>query len=485
MLQALFAWAVALATGWGLLQLAWPIDRLPRSRERAVGDFAVRFGLAMGLGLCVHSMMLLLLLQLDVLGRGSLVAVDLSLAIGSWIVAHLRRPAAQDSASPALAPDPALGGVGMVSLLLIVGLTAAILLVGTYAFRAHELTPLGAWDAFAIWNLKARFFYDVDGQSWRTAFSSAIAWSHIDYPLLVPAGVTRLWTYAGRESLALSAMQSQLFAALSLLVLFGTVARLRGLVSGCLAGAALIASAAAVRASVDQLADVPVGFFLLSTLAVILWMEEGHATGLRGPLLVGSLAGAAAWTTNEGLLMFVACGLALLVFKPGDPARSRVEICRDYGIGAMIPIALALTLKLAFGGEDDSIAGQSSSMLARLLDPARHAAIVSSFAETAIALAGWPLLAILALLAISLRGLPRESGGLGIRRVALALALQLAGLYVVYLTTPRDLTWHLDSSNLRLFIQLWPSMVLLYFVWLGPCGKLLADDTSTGQEVVS
>jgi hypothetical protein len=47
-----------------------------------------------------------------------------------------------------------------------------------------------------------------------------------------------------------------------------------------------------------------------------------------------------------------------------------------------------------------------------------------------------------------------------------ALSLILAGYLFIYATTPRDLEWHLTFSLDRLLIQLWPSVVLLFFMFV-------------------
>jgi len=53
------------------------------------------------------------------------------------------------------------------------------------------------------------------------------------------------------------------------------------------------------------------------------------------------------------------------------------------------------------------------------------------------------------------------------RRTALtirgALLLIFAGYYIAYLTSQRELQWHLGTSCSRLLIQLWPAMLLLIF----------------------
>jgi hypothetical protein len=43
------------------------------------------------------------------------------------------------------------------------------------------------------------------------------------------------------------------------------------------------------------------------------------------------------------------------------------------------------------------------------------------------------------------------------------VALILAGYFCVFLTSPEDLAWHLRVVN-RLFLQLWPSAIFLFFL---------------------
>jgi hypothetical protein len=46
----------------------------------------------------------------------------------------------------------------------------------------------------------------------------------------------------------------------------------------------------------------------------------------------------------------------------------------------------------------------------------------------------------------------------------LVLALMLAGYFLIYIITPHDLAWHVESSLSRLLLQLWPLFVLAYFM---------------------
>jgi len=52
----------------------------------------------------------------------------------------------------------------------------------------------------------------------------------------------------------------------------------------------------------------------------------------------------------------------------------------------------------------------------------------------------------------------------GLPTSVLALALTLAGYFVVYVITPYDIYWHLRFSLGRLFLQLWPATLFLFFL---------------------
>jgi hypothetical protein len=63
----------------------------------------------------------------------------------------------------------------------------------------------------------------------------------------------------------------------------------------------------------------------------------------------------------------------------------------------------------------------------------------------------------------------RESGPgdrATVRTGAVALALSGVGLLLVYVTTPRDLAWHLSTSLDRLLVQLWPATLFVLFLSL-------------------
>ena len=52
----------------------------------------------------------------------------------------------------------------------------------------------------------------------------------------------------------------------------------------------------------------------------------------------------------------------------------------------------------------------------------------------------------------------------GFRIGLTTLSLTLAGFFLIYVITPYDIFWHLRNSLNRLFLQLWPSAIFLFFL---------------------
>jgi hypothetical protein len=78
-------------------------------------------------------------------------------------------------------------------------------------FMALSLkNPHGGWDAFAIWNLRARFMFRA-GTHWTDAFSQHLSWSHLDYPLFIPTNIARSWVVVGNETVATPILLALLF----------------------------------------------------------------------------------------------------------------------------------------------------------------------------------------------------------------------------------------------------------------------------------
>ena len=469
---ALVALTISWATGWFALELAWPRTR------RGPGDLVLRVAVSGALGLFASSLIYLACLVLGLSARPWVMGTDvvvLAGLVGYLTLARRSRPPLEPQHSepadphfhrPLRAIDWALAG----------GLSAAFV-VNAYAWwRRFRDEPLGFWDAFAIWNLKARFFFLEAGEHWRRAFSDIIAWSHTDYPLLLPLNVARLWTYAGSADQEIPALLSVAFITLALGLLYAAIAQAQGRAMAFLGSLALLASPQLMAQATWQISDIPTGMFLAASLALVLAAARCPPDSRALLIAAGVCAGAAAWTKNEGLLFALAMPVAFAVVGARVPLRGRRTEVLQFARGLALPLALLMAVKLGVGGESDLAADLAWTSIGRIFEWTRHQMIITSFLKMTLMLAGFPLLVLLLCLGVWLGFAGRSGESRWLAAGALALSLQLAGYYFVYLITERDLAWHLGTSNLRLLVQLWPSALLLFFVALGPFASPAPDD---------
>ena len=366
--------------------------------------------------------------------RAALALEIAGLAAAAWF-AFRRLPAAAES-TPAK-PFP-------LRRTLWAALAAAGALATAGMAAAWQWNPQGNWDAWAIWNLRARFLAAGAGLAQR-AWSPALgAVTHTEYPLLLSSFVARAWSYGHTMSAAVPAATSYvLFLALVALAV-GGIAVLRGRALGLAAGLVLLASPALLREVPAQYADVPLACYF--TAAVIFAL-------LERPVPAGIFAGAAACTKDEGMLF-------LAVFLAATLALRRRALWGTVA-GALPGALLELAFKVSLPKSGTSLAAVTlPGMGHRALDPARYGMIAASLAREFAGLGvGWyhPLLPLIAL-AIALK-FGREHGRDLAFSGATAGAL-LLGYCGVYAVTGYDLAWQLQSSMGRLLVQVWPLAVL-------------------------
>ncbi len=351
------------------------------------------------------------------------------------------------------------------------------------------IRPYGSgWDSFAIWNLHARFLFR-GGIDWRDGFSPLIPWSHPDYPLLLPAAIAHFWTVMGRETTAVPAVIGLVFTFSTVALLFSGLDILVSRTSALLGAMCLLSTPFFIDLGTWQYADVPLSFFILATL-VLLHLHDRLAKGgveSRSPLvLAGLAAGFAAWTKNEGVLFLLAILLARMWLTSRQSSSGRRPISRMAPmLLAVAPIfALIALFKRAIAPPGD-LFSDPTTMLHKLSDPSRYWAVLKWYGRDLIRFGQWWLIPLpivmLVLYFLLKRNVTREEKET-VRASAAALILTLAGYFFIYLITPRDIYWHLRFSLNRLFVQLWPSAIFVFFSALG-CEPLTARRGDTEPQV--
>lgn len=341
------------------------------------------------------------------------------------------------------------------------------ILVAAYALIARAMVhPHGdGWDAFAIWNLHARFLF-FGASHWRDGYSTLIPWSHPDYPPLLPAAVAHFWTYLDGDASAVPLALGLVFTAATLALLYSSLGIARGHNAAMLGTLTLASTPFFIEQGAAQYADIPLSFFFLATLVLL---DRGSGTASRRLLaLSGFAAGLAAWTKNEGLLFLLAAimGQTLsLLLKQTPVDRKSLRHLDAFGIGAAPLLALVFWFKHYVAPPGDLFT-TPASMFAKLGTPVRYWVILKWYAKEFLRFGDWWILPLtVALIGLYLIASKDESGERQATRRAsiLALGLTLAGYFAIYLITPNELYWHLRFSLNRLFLAMWPSAIFLFF----------------------
>jgi hypothetical protein len=346
------------------------------------------------------------------------------------------------------------------------GLFVLAAAIGVTVFVVYSLTkPHGEWDAWSIWNLRARFLVR-GGQFWKDAFSPQLAWSHPDYPLLLPGIVAMLWTLAHTESTAAPIGVAFLFGVGTAGVLTCTLGILRGKAQALIAGILLIGTVSFSENTANQYADIPLSFAMIASLA-LLCLQDRHPADSRFSILAGLMAGFAAWTKNEGLMFVVVLVLARIIamVRYGDRKMVAPQVLR-FVAGAVPPLALVAFFKFRFAPPNDLMSRSAHDIIAHATDFGRWIITIKGFIMAPFSVGGFliPLAIVLGAYWFLVRFHVEARDRLSLGTLLITLGLMIAGDFAVYLLLTADVVWQMNTSMERLFLQLWPSAILAFFL---------------------
>jgi hypothetical protein len=447
-----------------LLMWTWVMGGLvvcmcwPRALWRRDAGIIIALSLGVGLGVTSGFFYLASLTSRPTLMSGLSEAV-LAIALTLYLVLREKRAASTQPAESRLQPVDKPARWLRIGFWLVLSCGAPV--IGTVITRAWLAEPYGGWDAWAIWNMRARILTRV-GENWPWFSAQAtLAWTHPDYPLLVSASVARGWAWLGKESALYSGAASIAFTLATAGLLGAMVQQLAGFRAAAIGSLVFLSTPSILVMASQQHADLPLGYFYLASLSLIVRArQEPRAPGLHG--LAGLCLGLAAWTKNEGLLF---AGITTLVLLAEAGWRRHTRGLKAMAVGAAVGLFPVLAFKLLHAPANDIISG-ARPLIESALDLERHRIIAQAFWREGLGFGGWPLspipLMIVGLGLASVRRARADHTHLG--PIVISLLLTGCGYYAVYLLTPHDLAWHLNFSLTRLYQQLWPTVI---FIWCG------------------
>ncbi len=337
----------------------------------------------------------------------------------------------------------------------------AVLFLAQLALRACA-SPTGSYDAAANWNLRARAFF-MAGDRLREFVADQPGIVHSSYPALVPLIVARLWRVCGEVSTVVPMLLGALYATATVVAVGSAVAAKRGRRVGLLAAALLLATPDLPRQAVAQIADVPVGLaFALAGLFLWLALEARDLT-MRSWALCGALLGVAMWTKNEATLftlLFVAISASVVLRRDGWGPAVRLVV----GLAAgMLPFVVTLqAYKSCVPTANELLPwGRADAVVGMVLDVERWKVVLSEIGPRVLDFGHFLFPITCVAVYVARRFTPAERPALTLSLVALAAlpVSMLLGHVAVALTTPYPLAFHIQSTQNRLLLQLWPLVV--------------------------
>lgn len=445
---------IPLAIGYFITSSFWP--------EEDTGDFPVRVFLGGGLGFGITSCLFFIWLLIVGPSIGGLVAVEIALLVSLIYFYRIKRSTVNLSRlSQSGQKTPR---VFVISFYIILFFASA-----SYVLISIK-NPHGRWDAWSIWNLHARFLF-LGGDHWRDMFSGHLFWSHPDYPLLIPATVARCWKFIGYETKVIPALISMFFTFATAGLVFAALSIIRDRTQGLLAGMVLLATPFFIEHGASQYADIPLGFFFLSTFVLFSLHQELTSHKYNLLLLAGITTGLAIWTKNEGFLFLVSIIISRIVaVVPKYGVKTYVKQMIPFTIGTLPILALTLYLKTQLAPPNELLSSQGyRAVLAKLTDLDRYLLVGKTFMDRIVHSGGWVMsvtfLLIFYLLLLGIK--PPKRHSLTVMSTMVTLFLMLAGYFLVYITTHHDLHWYLLHALGRLLLQLYPSFIFAFFLIAG------------------
>ena len=458
----LYSIAVAFTIGFFAIRLIWPAEKT------TLPGLIQQISLAIGFGLGASSCIFFLWLMSNGvrLGFRSLILCETFLAV---ILAVLYFRTAKSTFRIEKIAAPAGTNDRFYTLLTVIFFILTPVAIIILVFLTLK-NPSGGWDAWAIWNMSARFLFRGMTE-WREVFSRP--WGsgllHPDYPLLLPGIVAKCWGYIGKDIVLAPASIAFLFTAATAAFLSSSLAVLRTKTQGILAGIVLIATPNFISLGALQYADVPLSLFFLATVVFVTMYDLSSGSGrVRFLYIAGMAAGFAAWTKNEGLLFITSFIIArFFAVLPFRGLKGSVKELALFMIGALPLLARIAYLKIFIAPPNAVLSSaQSASAIDKLKDLSRYLIIIKAFMRESVRF-GFPAtgsIPVLAAYFLLTGGRVTRSTAPGITTSLLTLCFVAAGYFYIYLAGPYDLEWKLATSLDRLFLQLWPIIVFLLFL---------------------
>ncbi|MFM8874757.1 MAG: hypothetical protein ACKOGC_01700 [Anaerolineae bacterium] len=349
----------------------------------------------------------------------------------------------------------------------------SILALGVLFFAVNLLLyglqyPHGRPDAWINWNVVARFIY-LGGSDWQATFLRQ--WDHPDYPLFVPMTNAVTWVFLGNASTWGPIAFHFILSLFAIGLLFSLVNVFRDFKQSTIAVVLFASLPFIVNQGMRQYSDFLLAYLILGAGGLTLLYL--HTKEQRVAVLAGLVIGLAGWAKNEGLMAIVGVSFvwALLILKKEErPA------LLNYVLGLLFPMLVIALFKLFLAPSNDLMSAQGG-LADKIFDIERYKIIFGDAIPMLWNLGNTPI-SMIGLIILTMLIVGKSKNRItGLWALAVIVLLQLAAYFGIFLLTPRDLTWHLNTSLDRLYLHVLPLAFLWLFIWLKSPQELLSKES--------
>ncbi len=175
-------------------------------------------------------------------------------------------------------------------------------IIAVFTLLEANYYPLGGWDAWSCWNLKAKFIY-LGTDRWKEMFDPLLWRSNTHYPLLLPCINVWFWDLSGKANALIPLLNSVLFTLLCAgVLLFGLYRSTKQWAMPLIVTAVIFLIPFNITLGISQYSDIVLGLYLLCAFVCLMQDEF---------MLCAVFIGLLSFTKTEGT---VAAGiLAILI----------------------------------------------------------------------------------------------------------------------------------------------------------------------------
>lgn len=320
----------------------------------------------------------------------------------------------------------------------------------TLIFLNAAKSPFGAgMDVWAIWKLKATFIFR-DPESWTNIFSPIIKDSHPEYPIFYPLCIVWGWVASKKETFIAPLLLTTLFslAQIGLLTSFINQKKFILIILPLL----LVSTPQWTGMAASQYADPIMAYHILCGFILMKIAVNRRSDQLA--LLTGIVCGIGAFVKDEGLLFFTIATLYFLI--------TNKLLLLNFLKGSVILIILLIAFKLYSSSDSQTLSFnqiylviENNLFLQRLKTTVFF--MVRCMAKENYWIYGW-FFCLSTLLLCSKRLLAEY------KAISAVILLQIIGYVAVYVFTPLELAYHLQTSVDRVLYQVYPTVA--YLAWV-------------------